>query len=130
MSFGLTELGCQEGLDEVPSHSRPYRPATHAKDVHVIILDPLPGREVLMDQRRADTRNLVGTDRRPYAAAADCDAAIDRPPRHPLTERDDKIWIVIVQVWGVRAEIDDLMAGRAKQGDQFHLQAEPAVIGG
>jgi hypothetical protein len=54
MSFGLTEPSCQKGLDEIPSHRRPNGSATHAEDVHVIILDPLPGREMIVDQRSAD----------------------------------------------------------------------------
>jgi hypothetical protein len=50
MPFRLTELGCQEGLDEVPSHGRAHCPAAHADDVHVVVLDPLPGREVIVNQ--------------------------------------------------------------------------------
>ena len=91
MSFGPAEFGCQEGLDEVPSHSRPNGPATHAEDVHVIILDPLPGREMIVDQRSADAWNLVGADRRPDAAAADRDAAIDCTRCHSMAERDNKV---------------------------------------
>src|SRR6266436_4505124 len=114
MSFGLTELSSQKGLDEIPSHSRSYRSATHAEDVHMIVLDSLPGREMIVDQRGADAGNLVGTDRRTYAAAANCHAAIDPPCRHSLTERDNKVRIVVVGVQAVRAEIDNLMARRAE----------------
>ena len=63
MSFGLTELGDQEGLDEVQSHRGSHCPATHADNVHVIVLDPLPGREMIVDQRGADASDLVGTAR-------------------------------------------------------------------
>src|SRR5258705_8022732 len=106
MSLGAAEFGCQEGLDEVPSHSRPNGPATHAEDVHVIILDPLPGREMIVDQRSADAWNLIGADRRPDAAAADRDAAIDLSRRYRLADRDHKIRIVVVGVRAVRAEIN------------------------
>jgi hypothetical protein len=130
MSFGLTEFGSQKGLNEIPSHSRSYRSATHAKDVHMIVFDTLPGREMIVDQRSADAGNLVGTDRRTYPAAANCHGTIDLPRRHSLTERDNKVRVVVVQVQAVRAEIDNLMARRAELSDQLLLQAEPAVIGG
>src|SRR5882757_4985489 len=100
MSFGLTEPGSQKGLDEIPSHSRSHRSATHAEDVHVIVFDALPGREMIVDQRGADAGNLVGTDRRPYAAAANCHPAIDLPRRHSPTERNNKVRIVVVRVTG------------------------------
>jgi hypothetical protein len=85
---------------------------------------------MIVDQRRADAGNLVGADRRTYAAAADCHTTIDLPRRHSLTERHNKVRIVIVQVQAMRAEIDDFMARRAELSDQFLFQAEPAVIGG
>ena len=74
--LGLAELGRQERLDEIPGDRRPHRPAAHAEDVHVIVLDALPGREVIVDQAGANTRNLVGADRRADAAAADRHAAL------------------------------------------------------
>ena len=52
--FSLTEPGRQERLDEIPSHRRAHRPATHANNVHVIVLDPLPSREVVVNQPGAD----------------------------------------------------------------------------
>jgi len=61
MPLDLTVLGGEEGLDEVPCHRRSHRPTTHADNVHVIVLDPLTGREVIMDQRGAHAGNLVGT---------------------------------------------------------------------
>src|SRR5271166_5142870 len=97
MSFGLTELGGQEGLDEVPSHSRSHCPATHADNVHVIVLDPLPGREMIVDQRGANARNLVGTHRCTHAAAADCHATLDPTRRHSPAERGHKVRIVVVR---------------------------------
>src|SRR5215470_11836286 len=130
MSVGLTELGSQEGLDEVPSHRRSYCSATHADNVHVIVLDPLAGREMIVDQRSTDARDLVGTHRCPDTAAADRYAAFDLPCRDGVAEWGYKVRIVVVRAQTVRTEIDDLMASRTKLRDQFLLQAEPAVIGG
>jgi hypothetical protein len=75
MTLRLTELGSQEGLDKVPSEHRACDSATQTDDVHVIILHPLPGREVVRDQACADSRNLVGTHGRANAAAANRDSA-------------------------------------------------------
>jgi hypothetical protein len=49
MTLGLAELSGQESLDKIPSDGGPHGSATHAKDVHVIVLDPLPSREVVVD---------------------------------------------------------------------------------
>ena len=84
VSLGLAELGGQERLDEVPGHGRSHGPAAHAEDVHVIVLDALPGREMVVDQRGADARNLVGADRRADAAAADRHAAVHLSRCHAL----------------------------------------------
>jgi hypothetical protein len=85
MSFGPAEFGCQEGLDEVPSHSRPNGPATHAEDVHVIILDSLPGREMIVDQRSADAGILLAQTEY-FTRCRKLPRHIDLPRRHSLTE--------------------------------------------
>ena len=81
MPLGLTELGGQERLHEIPGHRRSNGSSTHTKNVHVIVLDALLGREMVVDQTGADTLDLVGAHRRPDAAAADREASI-RFPRH------------------------------------------------
>jgi hypothetical protein len=130
MSFGLTVLGGQKRLDEVPGHRRPDCPATHAENIHVIVLDPLPSREMIMDQRGTDAGDLVGADGCADAATADRDAAFDPPCRYSPRERRDKVRIVVVWAQAVCAEINDIMPGLAELRDQLLLQAEPAVIGG
>src|SRR5271165_5041136 len=110
MSFGLTELGGEEGLNKVPRHRRSHGPATQAEDVHVIVLHPLAGREMVMDQRGAHAGDLIGTHRCADAAAADCDATLDLPCRHSPGERDDKVRIVVIRVQTDRTEIDNLMS--------------------
>lgn len=125
MPLGLAELGGKERLDEVPGDSRPYSPTAHAKDVHVIVLDPLPGREVVVDQASADTRNLVGADRCAHATAAARHATIHFPCNHGLSERDDQVRIVIVRSQGMSAEFDDLMPRRAELVDQPSFKPNP-----
>src|SRR5215208_3431082 len=119
MSFGVAELDFQECVDEVPGHRRSHRSTAHAKNVHVIVLHPLPRRKVIVYYRCANTRNLVGADRRSYAAAADGDAALDLSRRHSAPEWDDKIRVVIVGVEVVCPEIGYLVACRPQLRDQL-----------
>jgi hypothetical protein len=85
----------------------------------VIVLDTLSGRKVVVDQRGADTRDLVGADGRADAAAAvvislesmpittaDCHATLHLPCYDRRREGDHEVWIVIAIVQLVSAEID------------------------
>src|SRR5262245_54807469 len=54
VTLGVTELGGDERLDEIPGHRRTHRPPAHAEDVHVVILDSLAGRKVVVNQAGAD----------------------------------------------------------------------------
>jgi hypothetical protein len=62
VALGLTELGRQELLDEVPGEERPQSPSAQTNYVHVIVFDPLSGGEVIADQTGSNARNLVGAD--------------------------------------------------------------------
>jgi hypothetical protein len=75
MTLRLTELGSQEGLDKIPSQHRACDSSAQADDVHVIVFDSLAGREVVGDQARACSRDLVSGHCRANAAAANCDSA-------------------------------------------------------
>src|SRR5262249_54532501 len=48
VSLRPAAVGRQERLDEVPGHGRADGSAAHAEDVHVIVLDSLPSREVVV----------------------------------------------------------------------------------
>src|SRR5207247_11191985 len=102
----------------------------HANDVHVVVLDPLPGRVVVVHQPGTDSRYLVCTDRRSDAAAADGYAAFDRPCRHSPGERDDEGGIIVARVQAMRPEIDYLLPRRAEMSNQFLLQTKPTMIRG
>jgi prepilin-type processing-associated H-X9-DG protein len=121
MSLGLAELSCQERLDEVPCHCRSDGPAAHAKDVQVIVLNTLSGREVVVDKRGADTPNLVGTDGRANAAAADGHATLHLPSCDSLSGGDHEVRIVIAIVQEMSAEIGHFMTCRAKLRHQLVL---------
>src|SRR5215475_2704140 len=117
VSFGLTVLSRQKRLDEVPSHGRSYRPAAHAKDVHMIVLDALLGREVVMDQCGTDAVNLVGAHRRTDTAAADRHTAIHLSSDHRLRQRKHIVGIVIAFAQSMGTKISDFMAGVVKLSD-------------
>jgi hypothetical protein len=130
VSRGLTELGGQKRLHDIPGHARPRRPAADADDVHVVVLDALACGKMVMDEPGADTWNLVRADRGAHTAAADGHSALERPCRHRLGERDDKVGIVIVRGELVRTEIDDVVPGGAESCDQVPFQGKTPVIGG
>ena len=85
----LDEFGRQENLDEIPGYGRSCRPAAHTNNVHVVVLDTLPGREVVVDETSADARNFVGTSRRAHAATRDRDAAFYLRAGYCPSQRND-----------------------------------------
>ena len=116
-------------LDEIPGDFGSDRPAAHAEHVHVVILHALLRREVVVDERGADARDLVGADRRADAASADGHAAFDRPRHDGAGERDHEVRIVVVRVEGVGAEIDDPCPAERRCATFSSCFAEAAVIG-
>jgi hypothetical protein len=94
----------------------------------MVVLDPLPGGEVVFDQRGTDSRYLIGANRRPDAAAADGHPALDLSRRHSPGQGDDEVRIIVARIQGMGSEIDDLMPRRAKMSNQFFLQAKPTMV--
>jgi len=130
VSRGLTALGGQERLHDIPGHTRPHRAAADADHVHVIVLDSLARGKMVMDEPGADPGNLVRADRGSHTAAADSHSALERPRRHRLGERDDEVRIVVVRGQRVRTEIDDVVPGGAEPADEVLFQGKTSVIGG
>jgi hypothetical protein len=91
-------------------------PTVRANDVHVIVLDPLPSREVIVNQPGADAWDLVSTNGRAHAAAADRDNTFYRPPGGGSRERNDEIRIIVELTQVMGTEIDDLMPSRTELG--------------
>ena len=100
-------------------------PAAHAEDVHVIVLDALLRREMVVDERRADARNLVGADRGADAAAADRHAALHLSRDHGLGERNDEVGIVVAGIQSVRAEVDDFMPAARRRASRSSFKPNP-----
>ena len=78
MPLRLAELGLKKGFDKVPGHHGSHDPATQTDNVHVVILDSLSRREVIVDQTRSGSRHLVGADRGADTTATDGDSAFHR----------------------------------------------------
>src|SRR6266852_742079 len=114
MALGLAEFRRQIRLDELPGHLWSDRPATHADDVHVIVLHALARREMVANQAGVSSRNLVGADTGADTASADRYAALHLAGRYCSSERDDEIGIVVAGRQAVRSEIDDFMSRRPK----------------
>jgi hypothetical protein len=106
-------------LNQVPGDGWADRPAAHAQDVHVIVFNPLPGREVIVDQRGADTWNLVSANRSPNAAAANGDTTRHLAGRHRLGQRSDIVGVIVVGFEFVGTEIDYFVTPIAKLGSQL-----------
>jgi hypothetical protein len=49
MPLRLAELGCEKSLDKIQGDGCSYGPATHTKNVHVIVFDTLPGRKMVVN---------------------------------------------------------------------------------
>jgi hypothetical protein len=110
VALGPTERACKKRLNEIAGHGRSDGPATHTDDVHVVILDPLTGRKVVVNQPGTDAGDLIGAHRRADTTAADCDTASyfargDRP-----SERDYHVWIIVRRVQLISTEIDYVMS--------------------
>jgi hypothetical protein len=96
----------------------------------VIVLDPLPGREVVVNDGGANARDLVGTDGCANATTADRHTALHLSRHHGPSQRNDKVRIVVARVQAMRPEIDDLVPRGAKMGEQLLFQTKPTVISG
>src|SRR5258708_7656309 len=129
VAFFLGKLGGQECIDKFSGDNKSHHPAADTEDVHIVVLDPLVSRVVVLNQPGADPRNLARTDRRADSAAADSQAAFHLSGSNRLSERDDEVGIIVARIETVRPEIDHLMPLLAKVSHQLFLQAKSTVIG-
>jgi len=116
VSFSLAVLRCQERLNQVPCDRWADGATTHAQDVHVVVFNPLPGREVIVDQRGAAAWNLVSANGSPHAAAANGNTTRYLAERHGLGQRSDVVGVIIVGFEFVSSEIDYFVARATKLG--------------
>jgi hypothetical protein len=128
MSVRTAEPGAEEVLGTVPRNRDTHGTASEAEYIHVIILHPLPGRKVIVTERRANAGNLIRGHGGADPAAAQQNATVHFFTRHGASEGNRKIRVVIVGVIYAVAKIDDLMALCRQQIGELLLHFEPAVI--
>src|SRR5229473_7450160 len=129
VAFFLGEPGGQECIHKFSGDKKTHHPAAYTEDVHVVVLDHLVSRVVVLNQSGSDTRNFVRTHRGADSAAADSQATFHLSGRNRLSERDDEVGIIVARIETVRPEIDHLMPLFAKVSHQLFLQAKSTVIG-
>lgn len=119
MPFSLAVLGSEKRLHQIPGDGRTNRATTHTEDIHVIILDSLSSRKVIVNQTGTNTCNLVGCDRCADAAATDGQATLNFACSDSLCQRNDEVGIVISGIQMMSAEINHLMSCLAKLGNDL-----------
>jgi hypothetical protein len=130
VAFGRTELACEKGLNQIPGHGWAHGPTAHTDDIHVVILNTLLGRKVIMNEPGADAPDLIGTHGSADTAPADCDAAKYFTGSYGPREWNDYVGIIVGRVRFMSTKIDYVMTRRSKLGDELFFQNESAVIGG
>src|SRR5215472_3604289 len=83
-----------------------------------------------MTDCRADPLDLVGSDGCAYAASAQKDAALHEAPCHGVCKRNSKIWIIIVAVILIVAEVNDVVPFRTEQRCNLLFHFVSAMIRG
>jgi hypothetical protein len=80
--FLAREAGGKKRVDQISCGERTDHSPAHAQDVHVVMLDTLVGRVVVLYGARTHTGSLIRTDGDPDAASVHRDAAVHQPSRH------------------------------------------------
>src|SRR5579872_363083 len=114
MPLSLTEFSRQESLNQIPSEFRADNATAQTNNVHVIVLDALPRREMIFDQSCANARNLIGANRGAYTTAADGHAAHNFSAGNGTGEGNHEIRIIVLRVQREGPKIGDLMSRGAK----------------
>lgn len=94
----------------------------------MVVLHPLPRGKVVMNQARTDAAHLVGAQRRPHTAPANCDSPLDDSTSHCASHRKDKIRKVIRRVQFMSPEVEHLMPIVPQALEDFLLQFVATVV--
>src|SRR5580692_6771151 len=84
---------------------------------------------MIVNQRRPNAWDHVGTNRRPHATTANRHSPFHLSCCYGVRKRDDVVRIVIAGIQFMSTEIDDFVGCRAELGDKLFFQRKPAVIG-
>src|SRR5215472_6834532 len=109
MALTVAEFGCQKSIYQVFGDHRSHHSAANTKNVHVVMLDSLVSRIVVLHQPGPDSRNLVRANRGAHSAPTCRDAAFHLAGSDCTSERDDEIRVIVAWIQTVRPVIDDFM---------------------
>jgi len=128
MAGFLTILGTKKCLHKVPGHARTHGAPPHAEDVHVVILNSLLGREMIMNQAGPYTLGFIGTDRGPHTTATNRNTPLHLTSNHCSGQRRDIIGVIIARIQLMSPEVDNFMTRSFQLGDELLLEFKSAVI--
>lgn len=114
MPFGTAKFRGQKCLHQIPSQFRARYPATKAKQIKVVILDPLFRRKMIFNQTGPGAFDFIGANTGSHPAAADSYATFHFAGRHGARQWNNEIRIIIVMCHFMRAEVGELMTGGTK----------------
>jgi hypothetical protein len=130
VAFGVAELSREKSFDKVPGHHGPHDPAAKTDNVHVIVLDALPSREVIIDQSGVNSRNFVGANGSTDSTPANSNPALNRARHHCPRQRNDEIRVVVAWFETIRTKVNNLMTRGLEAATKILFQSKSAVIGG
>src|SRR5581483_2942352 len=124
----LAEARARERRDDVPCELRPDHARPDAEDVHVVVLDALVRRVVIVADARADSRELVRGDADADAASAEDDPAVRLAGTDRFAHGLGDVGVVGRNARVVGAEIRDVVPGGTEVVDHHLLQRKARVI--
>ena len=105
-----TESRTEKIADAIPSHGDARRSAAEAKDIHVVVLDTLASREIVMAESGSYARYLVRGHRSSDSTTANQDTPFYLPARDRAGEGNGEVRIIVVRIAEVVPEVHDLMS--------------------
>src|ERR1700746_925402 len=121
MSLRLTKPSVQKRLHEIPSPCWTHGPAAHTEDVHVVVLDTLSRRKMVVNQSSPDALDFVCADRSTNAASANRHSSFSLLPGYSFRQGNNIIGIIIGVTQLMCTEIDHFMSRSAQLFDQLFL---------
>src|SRR5579885_635130 len=126
VALAAVEGRLEKRLHQLARERRPHDLGAEAEHVHVVVLDALVRAVGVVADRRADAGELAGGDGRAHSRAADEDAARGLAALDRLADLARLVGIVDAHRVGVRAEVEDVVAG--KRLEHRLAQMDAAVV--
>ena len=130
MALFAGEICGEERTDQVASGFRTDDARAEDEDVHIVVLDPLPGRVVIVADGGADAGDFVRRDTRADPRAADQNAPLGATFQQFDDDGPGKIGVVVGREGIRRAEVGDGMTRFREPRKQLGFESEPGMVGG